>query len=301
MSAGLKPNVYLVLIGIILASGAGYLFGQSPVAGLQEEISQVSQENIALQSQVEQLADANNELLDRLEEIAEDLSVTRSEFDNLLTEYIRREGDLLSIQSDFQNLLTGFEEAEAYECMLLEDYSLAWERYAELLIAYNNLTSGEPIGRMVATEVSGIINGDWEDGNEGWLTQGVSNLVGGVKYLHQNEHGTFTTQSVTLSNRNQGLQCMVMPRPQMNEINLEISIGGVTLYIEHYSGPATDWEWIIIPFRPLMQMRDQYGFPIEGVYDIRFTVPAGDDTGANIALDNVSLVEIEYIPEQPEP
>ena len=49
-----------------------------------------------------------------------------------------------------------------------------------------------------------------------------------------------------------------------------------------------------------MNMRELYGFPIMRIYDIRFTVLAGEDTGANIALDNVSLVEIEYQPEEPE-
>jgi hypothetical protein len=46
-------------------------------------------------------------------------------------------------------------------------------------------------------------------------------------------------------------------------------------------------------------MREHYGFAIEDIYDIRFTVLAGENTGANIALDDVSLVEIEYHPEEP--
>lgn len=43
-----------------------------------------------------------------------------------------------------------------------------------------------------------------------------------------------------------------------------------------------------------MNMRGQYGFPIMDIYDIRFTILASEDTGATIALDNVSLIEIEY-------
>ena len=46
-----------------------------------------------------------------------------------------------------------------------------------------------------------------------------------------------------------------------------------------------------------MKMRQQYGFLVEGVYDIRFTVPADGDTGANIDLDDVTLIEITYISE----
>jgi hypothetical protein len=46
-------------------------------------------------------------------------------------------------------------------------------------------------------------------------------------------------------------------------------------------------------------MREKYGFPLIDVYDIRFTVLVGDNAGANIAFDNVSLVEIEYHPLEP--
>ena len=48
------------------------------------------------------------------------------------------------------------------------------------------MTQGEPVGKLVVSEIPGIVNGDWENENEGWLTQGVSNLVGGVKFLHKN-------------------------------------------------------------------------------------------------------------------
>ena len=92
------------------------------------------------------------------------------------------------------------------------------------------------------------------------------------------------------------------PQPYGGEISLEVSVRGVVVYVAEYTGINSDFDWetITIPFKPLMNMREQYGFPIMRIYDIRFTVLAGEDTGANIALDNVSLVEIEYQPEEPE-
>ena len=80
----------------------------------------------------------------------------------------------------------------------------------------------------------------------------------------------------------------------------EVSVKGVALYVQHYSGPNADREEIIIPFGPLLHMREQYGFSIEDSYDIRFTVFAGVNTGANIAFDDATLIEIEYQPEEPE-
>jgi hypothetical protein len=93
----------------------------------------------------------------------------------------------------------------------------------------------------------------------------------------------------------------VDPRPFGGEISLEVSVKGVVLYVAEYSGINSnfDWEIITLPFRPIMVMREHYGFPIEDTYDVRFSVLAGENTGANIAFDNVSLVEIKYQPVEP--
>lgn len=115
-------------------------------------------------------------------------------------------------------------------------YSNVWKKYTDLILAYNNLTTGEPVGEIVVTEIPGIVNGDWENANEGWLTQGVSNLVGGLKYLNKHNRSTFTTQSVTLTNKNQGLLFNVKPQPFRGEISLEVSVKGVVIYIAEYTG-----------------------------------------------------------------
>lgn len=301
MSMGFKPNISLIIIGLILAGGAGYVYGQSPIAGLREE-------NVELYSQIDQLTDSNEEILERLEDISDDLSETQDAFETLLSIYNHLSEVLSATQSELQDVVASFDglqsqlvEVQANNTYLLGLYSSVWEKYADLILAYNELTTGEPIGEMVVTERSGIVNGDWEDGNEGWLTQGVSNLVGGVKFLHKNDHGTFTTQSVTLDNKNQGLQFSMKPQPFGGEISLEVSVKGVILYFAEYTGINSDFDWEIItlPMEPLMVMREHYGFTIEDIYDIRFTVLAGENTGANIALDDVSLVEIEYLPEEP--
>ncbi len=178
MSTGFKPNIYLIIVGIILASGVGYVFGQSPITGLHEE-------NLGLQSQIDQLTDANNNILDGLEGISADLSATQDAFETLLSTYNHLSEVLTLTQTELHDLVISFDglqsqlvEAQANNSYLLGLYSRVWENYIDLIIEYNSLTSDEPIGEMIITEILGIVNGKWEDGNEGWLTQGVSNLIG---------------------------------------------------------------------------------------------------------------------------
>lgn len=301
-----SKNTLLLIVSVIISGGAFFVIGREPIAGLQLEISQIDTENLVLHSQIEQLIDSNNNFIERLENTTEELSETQSAFQTLYNNYNESLGALSSVQFDMQNILVSYEDlktqlvgAQANNNYLIGLYSSVWKRYSDLIIAYNNLTSDDPVGQMIVTVISGIVNGDWENGNEGWSTQGVSNLVDGVKYLHKNDSGTFTGQSVYLTHKNQGLMFKVKPQPFGGEIYLEVSVGGVSLYSEQFTGQNAEWEEIVIPFRSLMQMREYYGFPIMDSYDIRFTVLAGEDTGANIALDDVTLIEIDYRPEEP--
>ncbi|MCK4828456.1 hypothetical protein KA005_72670, partial [bacterium] len=306
MSDGPPFKTALLIIGILVASGIGYVFGQTPIAGLNEEINRVEMDNIALQSQVTELTDEIDELTTISEALINSLTMLKLDYQVVVNAYRNEqenlENTLLSLEeilNDFSELKNEFIDVKENNSFVLGLYSSVWEKYADLIVAYNNLTSGEPVGEMVVTAISGIVNGDWENGNEGWLTQGMSNLVGGVKYLHEYDHGSFTTQSVSLTHKNQGLRFRIKPQPFGGDISFKVSVKGVELYVEQYSGANADWMEIVIPFRPLIQMREQYGFPIEDTYDIRFTVLAGENTGANVALDDVTLVEIGHQPEEP--
>ncbi|MHA2164020.1 MAG: hypothetical protein ACXABF_16515, partial [Candidatus Thorarchaeota archaeon] len=111
MSAKSKPYIILPIIGIILAIVIGYYFGRSPIAGLREEIDQISTENLAMQSQIEQLADDNSDLLEQLEMIAENLSETQETYQTLLG-YNELLAILTETQSDMQSILASFEELQ---------------------------------------------------------------------------------------------------------------------------------------------------------------------------------------------
>ena len=301
-----SKNTLLLIISVLISGGTFYAIGRGPIAGLNEEINRVEMDNIALQSQVTEVMNENDALITKLDCVLVNLSKVQLDYQVSYDSYKNEQENLEytrlgleEVLSSFYELKDEFIDIKENNSYLLSLYSSVWEKYADLIVAYNYLTSGEPVGEMVVTGISGIVNGDWENGNEGWLTQGVSNLVGGVKYLHKNDLSTFTTQSVTLTHKNQGLRFRTKPQPLGGEMSFEVSVKSVVIYSEQYSGVYSDWEEIIIPFRPLIQMREQYGFPIEDTYDIRFTVLAGENTGANIALDDVTLVKIDYQPEEP--
>jgi hypothetical protein len=305
MSAENKPYIILPIIGIILASVVGYYFGRSPIAGLRGEIDQVSTENLAMQSEIGQLADNNTALLDQMEMIAEDLSETQEAYQTLLG-YHELLDILASTQSDIQSILASFEdleiqfvEAKVNTSKLIGLYSSLLEQYNDLKDAYNNVASEEPIGEMVTTEISGVMNGGFDDGGEGWVKQG---LGGKTPYAHldQYDQGSHVTQTIEIndSDTSIGLSFYVKPEPVGAEVKLELSFGGYLLFEQLYSGQSSifDWENVIVPLRPLFRMKELYGFNIEGYYSIRFTVPAGEENGARVLIDDVSLVRIEYQP-----
>lgn len=139
----------------------------------------------------------------------------------------------------------------------------------ELLQEYQG-TESKPEGEMKVTKISGIVNGDWSDGNNGWLTQGMSNLVGGVKYLHEFSSGTYSTQTVFLDSKDQGIRFDMKSQPIGGEISLQVRLMGITVFEETYTGANAEWDTEVIPFDIVMTMREEYGFSVEGIYTIQF-------------------------------
>jgi hypothetical protein len=263
-----------IVVGLLLSGGLGFYVGQSPISGLQAELSAVEQNNTQLENILVELEQENQEFKNDLDEILNNFTLQNVEFSNLLGE--------------FRDINELYNES-------LEDYNDLWEKYYELLMEYQ-VDQVKPAGEMDITEIPGIVNGDWSEGNEGWLTQGVSNLVGGIKYLHENERGTFTTQTTYLENRTEGIKFDIKPQPFGGEIAFQVSLKGTIIFDQTYTGANSkyDWETIIIPLKCLLTMRKQYNLAVEDYYDIRFMVKSGEATGSNIAFDNVTLVKITY-------
>ena len=123
--------------------------------------------------------------------------------------------------------------------------------------------------------IPGIINGDFSDGLNGWFTQGVSNLVGGVRYLHQNNLGTFMKQDITIG-QNQGIVFDL----SSNGARLEVHVDNKVMFYGNYTA-GSDWTTVVIPFDNVYL----------GPRSLYFRVLSGTDQTKYIALDNISLIQ----------
>lgn len=52
------------------------------------------------------------------------------------------------------------------------------------------------------------------------------------------------------------------------------------------------WNTMVLPFYPIFELKDMYGFNTEDKFEIRFRVLAGDDDSARVLIDNVSIIDI---------
>ena len=125
------------------------------------------------------------------------------------------------------------------------------------------------------SEITGIINGDFNDGNTGWLTQGKSGGMSGGKALYEFNSGTFMTQEIMIA-ANQGIAFDLMSNGARLEIHVDDK---VVFYADLTEG--MDWTRIVVPFDNIYV----------GPRDLYFRVLAGTDEGKYVALDNITMIQ----------
>ena len=266
-------------------------------------------DNIVLQSQVTEVMDENDALITKLDVVLGNLSKVQLDYQISYDAYRNEQENLEStrlglehVLSSFYELKEEFTDIKGSNSHLLGLYSTVWEKYADLIIAYNNLTIAELVGEMVTTEISGVVNSGFDDGGEGWVMQGVGGKTP-YAHLHQSDSGSYATQTIQYNDTDTsiGLSFLIKPEPVGAEVQLEVSFGGYLIYAQTFAGLSSgyDWELIVLPLEPLFTMRTYYGFDIADYYTINFCVPAGEENGARVLIDDVSLVSIEFEPEEP--
>lgn len=287
--------VVALLVGGGLGFGGAYLLYNPQIKELATELD-------GLESQYESLSDEHENLTGRFNTLYEQHETISKEYEELSEQYDILSDELETTIVNHNMLETQYEELETNYGVFQTSYQSMWEKYDELIKDYNNLSFVTPVGKMIITEIPGVINGDFEEDGEGWVKQGKGGIGWGAAYLHQYDYGTFLTQTVAFDSKDQGLAFLVKPAPVGAEVSLQVSLGGVMVFSETYEGINADFDWerIVIPVKALFEMREYYGFEAEGKYEIRFTVPPGEDNGARILIDDVTLVTIEYQPEEPE-
>ena len=120
MASNVEYKTILIgaVIGLLIGAGAGYFFGQSPIAGYKDEVDRLERENLELQSQQAQLKEERKDLQDQLDNIT---------------------GALYSTQSSLKKLQKELEESlENYDALQLS-YEELEEDYTELNLTYTGL------------------------------------------------------------------------------------------------------------------------------------------------------------------
>ena len=131
-----------------------------------------------------------------------------------------------------------------------------------------------PVGEYV--EVPGIINGDLNDGGEGWYYQGKGGFGSwNMAILYQHLTISFIMQTIEI-NQNYGLAFIVEPHGARLEIHCE----GEVLFYGDFREEPSDWTEVVISFGNMI-----------GRHDLYFYVLPGKDDGSRIAIDDITLVE----------
>jgi len=298
-----KSIVYVALVaGLLLGAGAGYMIPQSSINNLSDEVESLTETVIVKEALIE-------ESLTLIETISSDIESYESQIEDLISQKNKLNEDLDELENMHHELIINYTVLSASYVDLVaefddyrEYYQRLWDNYNDLIQIYNNQTLISPVGELITTDISGVVNGDFEDGTEGWLFQGKGGIRWGAAYLHQYEtFSTYITQTVPITSIEQGISFDVKPQPLGGTIRLRVSLDEQTVYEIAYSGINSEFNStrITIPIKYLFEMRELYNLVPIGNLPLKFAVPSGIETGAIMIIDNVTLVSIEYQPEAP--
>jgi hypothetical protein len=99
-----------IIIALIVGSGAGYIYGQSPIAGYKEEVDRLKTENLDIREKKAQLLEENIALQDQLKGIKESLNDLESSLEKL--------------DNDYKGLLSTLSILDAKNCSRAEEFEL---------------------------------------------------------------------------------------------------------------------------------------------------------------------------------
>jgi hypothetical protein len=165
-----------------------------------------------------------------------------------------------------------------------------------LLLEYKGQTA-PPTANITITKLAGVENGGFDGNGEPWVMQGKG---GKNPYatLWQWDRGSYVTQTVQLTPNIDGFVFDLKPQPSGASVTLEVRVGDTMVFSKSYQGSNSlyNWKQEVVSLHPFFKMREQYGFNVTGPFEINFTVLTGADNSAQMWIDNVSLIKIEYTP-----
>jgi hypothetical protein len=304
--------IIALLLGLFIGGGVGYYIPLSNIATLSSELEDANQlieeqentivGNTNLFSQYEsEIINYENQILNLENEVSNlssQIKILNSEIGELHT----LEKTNLECIENFNNLSTFYLDLLQNYNDYQDYYESMWTNYNELLQAYYNLTLQVPEGNIIVTSLPGMVNGDFESGDEGWFLQGKGGIGWGGGHLHQYEtFSTYLTQTINISSSRHGIAFSMQPQPLGGNISLRVTIDDTTVYEGSFSGINSNFNptTIVIPFKYLFEMRKLYELESKGLFSLKFAVPIGPESGAKMIIDDVSLVSINYQPDEP--
>jgi len=93
-----------IIIALLVGVGAGYFYGQYPIAGYKEEIQNLETENTSLEDQKEQLQADLASIQSQIESLTANLTVTRSSMEGLKIELLETRTEIETVQLSYSEL-----------------------------------------------------------------------------------------------------------------------------------------------------------------------------------------------------
>jgi len=148
-----------IIIALLIGSGAGYIYGQSPIAGYQENIDRLEAENLDIREKKSQLLEENIALQDQLEGVKESFNDLESSLEKLDNDYKGLLSTLSILDAKNYSRTEEFEllpgQTQRYEYDV--GYGIIW--FVEISHAYHS-------GSRFACDIG------WRQGEQGGLVSG---------------------------------------------------------------------------------------------------------------------------------
>jgi len=270
-----------VVIGLIIGGGIGYMAIQPEINTLKNNIATYEETIATLEASIQ-------ETEYQLSAATANLSQTYNQLQKALDEKTAAQAELNDYKTFYQDM---------------------WDKYNDLIQKYNSLQGVTPVGEMVTTPIPGIVNGGFDD-NTNWVLQGIGDIRRNAAYLHRSDtFSTFLSQTVTVDQKDIGIQFDVKPQPNGGTITLQVYFGDALVFEEAYTGHNTDYNyttktihlWPLLDALDLMRQLNYQNqeMTLPEQFTLKFSIPQGPRDGSNVIIDNVTLVSITYQPSEP--
>ena len=144
MEAEYKNILIGIVIGLLVGAGAGYFYGQSPIAGYKEDIKSLETENLVLKDHREQLQGELTSIQAQVDILTANLTETLSSLKDLQTEFSKITTEYEALQLSYSELEEEYEELQSLYSVLEQEYNSLELSYEAVKGDYDKLRACIP-------------------------------------------------------------------------------------------------------------------------------------------------------------